>query len=64
MYCIGTIKQLKYGYFRDTGSIHYPSPKFISLGCASGNKPGLGAMETAYIPHNHTLTVYYVIDIY
>ena len=22
-----------------------------------GNKPGLGAMETAYIPHNHTLTV-------
>ena len=25
--------------------------------CASGNKPGLGAMETAYIPHNHTLTV-------
>ena len=32
MYCIGTIKQLKYGY-----------------GCASGNKPGLGVMETAYI---------------
>ena len=24
-----------------------------------GNKPGLGAMETAYIPHNHTLTVYH-----
>ena len=47
-----------YGY-RDTGSIlfHYPSPKFISLGCASGNKPGLEAIETAYIPHNHTLTV-------
>ena len=37
MYCIGTIKQLKYGYF---------------------GIPGLGAMETAYIPHNHTLTVY------
>ena len=29
------------------------------LGSASGNKPGLGVMETAYIPHNHTLTVYY-----
>ena len=55
MYCIGKIEQL----FRDTGSIHYPSPMFISLGCASGNKPGLGAMETAYITHNHTLTVYY-----
>ena len=54
MYCIGTIKQLKYGYF----GIHYPSPKFISLGSASGNKPRLGAMETAYIPHNHTLTVH------
>ena len=36
-----------------------PLPMFISLGCGSGNKPGLGAMETAYIPHNHTLTVYY-----
>ena len=58
MYCIGTIKQLKYIWlFRDTGSIHYPSPKFISLGSASGNKPGLGAMETGYIPQNHTLTV-------
>ena len=31
---------------------------FNSLGCASGNKPGLGAMETAYIPPNHTLTVH------
>ena len=41
MYYIGTIEQLKYGYF----------------GCASGNKPGLGAMETACIPHNHTLAV-------
>ena len=57
MYCIGTIKQLKYGLIRDTGSIHYPLPKFISLGFASGNKPGLGAMETDYIPHNHTLTI-------
>ena len=27
--------------------------------CASGNKPGPGVMETAYIPHNHTWTVYY-----
>ena len=41
--------------FRDTGSIHYPSPMFISLGCASGNKPRLNEMETAYITHNHTL---------
>ena len=61
MYCIGTIKQLhcKVWLFRDKGSIHYPSPMFISLACASGNKPGLGAIETAYIPHKHTLTVYY-----
>ena len=61
MNCIGTIK-VEVWLFRDTDStdsIHYPSPMFISLGCASGNKPGLGAMETAYIPHNHTLTVYY-----
>ena len=50
-------KTVKLWLFRDTGSIHYPSPMFISLGCASGNKPGLGAMETAYIPHSHTLTV-------
>ena len=42
---------------RDIGSFHCSEPRFISLGCASGNKPGLGAMETAYIPHNHTLTV-------
>ena len=28
------------------------------INCASGNKPGLGVMETPYIPHNHTLTVY------
>ena len=52
MYRIGTIKQLKYGYF----GIQAVS---ITPRCASGNKPGLGAMETAYIPHNHTLTVYY-----
>ena len=58
MYCIGSIKQLKYPWlFWDTGSIHYPLPMFISLGCACGNEPGLGAMETAYIPHNRTLTV-------
>ena len=43
---------------RDTGSIHYPSPMFISLGYASGNKPALGAMETSYIPYDHTLIVY------
>ena len=57
MYCIGTIKQLKYGYFGIQAVAITPSPMFISLGRASGNKPGLGAMETAYIPHNHTLTV-------
>ena len=51
-------KTVKVWLFRDTGSIQYPSPMFISLGYASGNKPELGAMETAYIPHNHTLTIY------
>ena len=50
-------KTIKVWSFRDTGSIHYHSPKFISLSCASGNKLWLGAIETAYIPHNHTLTV-------
>ena len=59
-------KTVKVWLFRDTGSIHYPSPMFISLGCVSGNKPGLGAMETAYIPrpHYHTLSVglYYCTD--
>ena len=61
MHCIGTINRtVKVWLFWDTGSIHYPSPKFISLGCATGNKPWLGAIETSYIPHNHTLTVYYV----
>ena len=57
MYCIGKIKVKVWLFRRDTDDIHYPSPMFISLGCASGNKSGLGAMETAYIPHNHTLTV-------
>ena len=42
---------------RDKGSFHYPETRFISLGSASGNKPGLGVMETAFIPHNHILTV-------
>ena len=58
MYCIGTIEQLKYGF---SGYMQYPFPLpvFISLGCASGSKPSLGVMETASIPHNHTLTVYY-----
>ena len=49
-------KTVKLWLIQDAGSIHYPSLMFISLGCASGNKPGLGAMETVYIPHNHTLT--------
>ena len=35
-----------------------PLAQVFSLGSASGNKHGLGEMETAYIPHNHTLTVY------
>ena len=42
---------------RDIGSFHCPEPMFISRGAAEGNKHGLGAMETAYIPHNHILTV-------
>ena len=50
-------KTVKVWVFRDTGSLNCPLPMFISLGCASGNKPGLGAMSTSYIPHNHTLTV-------
>ena len=52
-------KTVKVWLFRDIGSFHYPLPMFISLGSASGNKPGLVVMETAYIPHKHTLTVYY-----
>ena len=40
----------------------YPSHIFIFLGCASGNKPRLGSMETAYITHNHTLTVKYSVS--
>ena len=50
-------KTVKVWLFRDTGSIHSFLPRFISLGYASGNKPGLGIMETAYIPHNYTLTL-------
>ena len=57
MYCIDTIKTVKVWLFWDTGSNHSPLPMFISRGCASGNKPDLGVMETAFIPHNHTLTV-------
>ena len=57
MYCIGTLKQLKLWLFLDIGSINYPLLMFISFGCASGNKHGLGVIETVYIPHNHTLTV-------
>ena len=45
-----------YVLYRDTGSLHCPLPVFISLGCASGNTPGLGAMETAYFPHNQART--------
>ena len=53
MYCIGTKKQLKYGYFGMQAVFITPRPSLFP----SGNKPGLGVMETAYIPHNHTLTV-------
>ena len=35
---------------RDIGSFHCPSPMFITLGCASGNKHGRGVMDTAGIP--------------
>ena len=55
MYCIGTIKQLKYVYFGIQAVSILPCPGL----CASGNKPGLGVMETAYSPHNHILTVCY-----
>ena len=50
-------KTVKVWLFRDMGTIHSPLPRFISLGCFAGNKPGLGVMETAYSPHNHTWTV-------
>ena len=63
--CIMRVRHIKYvvahaeslRLFRDTGSNHSPVPMFISLGCDSGNKPVFGAMETANIPHNDTLTV-------
>ena len=55
MYCISRIKQLKCGYFGIQAVSIAPCPC-----CASGNKPWLGAMETVYIPHNHTLTVQYI----
>ena len=42
---------------RDIGSFHYPETRFIFRGAAEGNKQRQGVMETAYIPHNHTLTV-------
>ena len=56
MYFLGTVKHSKYGYFR-IQAVTIP-PMFISLGCDSGNKPGPGTMETAYITYNHGLTVY------
>ena len=37
--------------------IQCPEPRSISRGAAEGNKHGPEAMETACIPHNHTLTV-------
>ena len=50
-------KTVKVWLFRDTDSFHCPLFMYISLRCASGNNPGLGSMEIAYIPSNHTLTV-------
>ena len=41
-------KTVKVCLFRDTGNDH---------SAMYGNKPGLGGVETSYIPHNHTLTV-------
>ena len=52
---MGTIKQLKYGYFGLQAVSITPRPCLFP---SAGNKPGLGAMETAYISHNHTLTVF------
>ena len=52
-------KTVKVWLFRDTCSFHCPLPMFVSLGCASGNKHELGALETAYITHIYTLTVYH-----
>ena len=57
MYCIGTIKQLKYGYFGIQAVLITPRLSLFPSARPLERKPGLGAMETAYIPHNHTLTV-------
>ena len=61
MYCIGTIKQLKYGYFWIQAVFITPRPSLFPS--APPLEINLGSeMETAYIPHNHTLTVYcYII---
>ena len=34
---------------RAIGSFHYSETRFISRGCASGNKPGQGGMDTTCI---------------
>ena len=52
MHCIGTIKQLKYGTFGIQVVSTTPRPCLFPSAA-----PGLGEMETAYIPLNHTLTV-------
>ena len=48
MYCIRTIKQLKYGYFETQAVLIAPCPCLF---------PSAALVETAYILHNHNLTV-------
>ena len=50
-------KTVKVWLFRGTGNNYSLLPMFISLDCASRNKPWLRAIGTPYISHNHTLTV-------
>ena len=57
MYCIGTIKQFKYVYFGIQAVSITPRPCLFPS-AAPLEKTWVGAIETAYIPHNHTLTVY------
>ena len=59
MYCIGTIKQLEYGYFWIQAMTISPWPCLFPA--AAPQEINVGAcrpMETACIPHNHTLTVF------
>ena len=62
MYCIGTIKQLNYGYFGIQAVFFTPRPSLFPSAPPLEINLGLGQWKTAYIPHNHTLTVYYSSD--